>query len=87
MKPVCPAMTGRFPTTSHQRSPCVVSFFQFAGESSFTPGALVEDTATVCASPHGRVSQQANQSVPGDGCVMPAERFLLQLLSEEPEGL
>ena len=48
----------------------------------------MEDTATVCTSPHGgRVAQQANQSILRAGCVMPAEGFLLQLLSEEPEGL
>lgn len=70
MKPVCPAMTGRFPTTELPEVPCVVSFFQFAGEFFLHPGALVEDTATVCASPHGgRVPLGPTQSVlPGWLC-------------------
>lgn len=77
-------MTGRFnPLT--QIPVFVLPFFQFAGSSS-SPGALVEDTATVsrqCS--RWRVSQQANQSVLGMASVMPAEGFYK--VAARPEGL
>ena len=61
---------------------------EFSGEFFLHPSALVEDTATGVHSPHGgHVAQQANQSILRDGCVMQAERFVLQPLSEELEGL
>lgn len=89
MKPCCSCNDRQAPNSpGHQRSPCVVSFFQFAGEFFLHPGALVEDTATVCASPHGgRVSQQANQSVSPGWLCDAGSRGFSRLLSEEPEGL
>lgn len=80
MKPVCPAMTGRFPTTQgHQRSPCVVSFSSSLGVlPSPRPGWKTQPRCAPVLTVGA--AQQANQSVLRDGCVMPAERFLLQLL-------
>ena len=58
------------------------------GNSAFIPVPWWRTQPRVCTSPHGGcVAQQANQSILRDGCVMQAERFLLQLLSEELEGL